>query len=405
MEEKKSKKGIIIAVIITLIVLVAAAIGGYFIYKNMEGDKSSSIGTDWGDTYYTYLANEKEAEVPTIQKDAERYEVQFIPLKENQTPVMTVKYNAEKDDKERVYFGIYHIKEDNTVTGFTKVATTGDFSTELLYNRESEEYKWYVKLEDDENNITYSDIEKEIAKSEITFNNENTENTNGMEEYIKANEDSEYVFTKTDMPVATIEETTAISKFEETFIVPNSVPEIKTITINAIDNVEEAKEEIKGAVSDYKPIENLVTEEVKQSVAEQTTNITNRENAIKEAEEAAKKAAEEKAKKEAEEEAKKGIKAGSYTLKYGTYKSEWGYTYTLKSDGTYKYSGITGSSSGKYKVYYYKGFKDEVEEEPAGWIIEFTPNSSSTHEESFYIKANNQFTALQYANTFKWKSN
>lgn len=386
--EKKSKKNIIIALIITLVVLVAAAIGGYFIYQNTQGEKYKSVGSDWGDIYYAYLENEKETEIPTIQKGAEKYEVQFIPMKENEAPVMTVKYHVEENGNNQFYFGIYHIKEDNTVSGFTQTSLKKDIDVELLYNRKAEEYKWYTKSTSEDENVTYIDIEKEIAKSEVMSNSDDIANVMQTEEYVKLSEDSEYVFLKEDMPSDTIEETTAISKFEETFIVPDSVPEIKTIIINDINNVEEVKEEITEAVSEYKPTEQVITEEVKQSVVEATTNIANREKAIKEAEEAA-----------------KGIKAGSYTLQYGTYKSEWDYTYTIKSNGTYTYNGLGGSASGKYRVYYYQGFKDEVEEEPAGWVIEFTPSSGSTSDESFYIKKNNQFTALQYANTFKWKSN
>ena len=54
MEEKtKNKLPIIITVTVLIIILIAGSIGGYLWYKHNKENKT--IGTQWGDTYYTYL--------------------------------------------------------------------------------------------------------------------------------------------------------------------------------------------------------------------------------------------------------------------------------------------------------------------------------------------------------------
>lgn len=411
--EKKSKKNIVIEVIITLLVLVTAAIGGYFIYQNTEGKRGSAIGSDWGDTYYEFITSEAGKESGAIINNANEYELQFIDVEENETPVMTMKsIKKEKDNTEGIYLGIYYIDENQSVRGYVQTAKkeTQNLDVNLLYNRKEEKYKWYMKLEDSDK-TTYTDIEKNIDSYKEIDRHEDSGNYIQSEEYNKLQENMNFTFNNNEMPTEKIEDTTDISKFEETFIIPDNVEESEAIKLTDITNTETVKQEMTEAVNGYQSEQEILTEKVKQSVTDKTTNIINRENAIKEAEEKAKKEAEEKAKKEAEEkakteeEAKNGIKAGSYTLKYGTYKNNWGDVLTIKTNGTYVgNSSIYGKHSGKYKVFYYKGYKDEMETEPAGWLIKFTPTSGSSTSESFYIKGNNKFSALQYDNTFTWRS-
>ena len=50
---KKSHKKPVIITIIVLLVLIALAVGGYFVYQQIELNKP--LETAWGDTYYAYL--------------------------------------------------------------------------------------------------------------------------------------------------------------------------------------------------------------------------------------------------------------------------------------------------------------------------------------------------------------
>lgn len=396
MEEKKGKKKIIIAVIIIVAVAIAA-IGGYFAYKYVQANKS--IGSNWADTYYAYLEEQSNSNYPMITKGSPKYEAKFIQLEKDTNPIMTLEYTSIVNGENKGNcLGIYTIKEDNTVWGYTTETQERTMEIVLLYNREMNEYRWYTKSVQGEY-TTYEDILKNIGLNKIRLSDQNQQEAEQTEEYKELQKYSSYTFSKSDMPAQTIEDTTPISKFEEIFIVPENIPEIKTIEISDIKDLKQIKEKLIELFEEYKDASQVITEQVEQTVADKVTSIENRKIAIQAAQEQAKKEAEEKARYEALEKAKQGIQAGSYTLKYGTYKSEWGYKYTIKQDGTYTYNGLGGASSGKYKVYYYKGHKDEVETEPAGWIISFSGGSN----ESFYIKANNKFTALQYANTFTWR--
>lgn len=68
---KKNKKLIVAIVIIILLVVIAASVGGYFIFQNIENNKS--VGTTWGDTYYAYL---KEASTEQDLGEREKYGIQ-----------------------------------------------------------------------------------------------------------------------------------------------------------------------------------------------------------------------------------------------------------------------------------------------------------------------------------------
>ena len=69
--KKKSKKLIVALVIIILLILICGSVGGYFIFQNIE--KNKSVGTTWGDTYYAYL---KEASTEQDLGEREKYGIQ-----------------------------------------------------------------------------------------------------------------------------------------------------------------------------------------------------------------------------------------------------------------------------------------------------------------------------------------
>lgn len=68
---KGRKKLIVVLVIIILLILICGSVGGYFIFQNIE--KNKSVGTTWGDTYYAYL---KEASTEQDLGEREKYGIQ-----------------------------------------------------------------------------------------------------------------------------------------------------------------------------------------------------------------------------------------------------------------------------------------------------------------------------------------
>ena len=65
---KGRKKLIVALVIIILLILICGSVGGYFIFQNIE--KNKSVGTTWGDTYYAYL---REASLEQDLGEREKY--------------------------------------------------------------------------------------------------------------------------------------------------------------------------------------------------------------------------------------------------------------------------------------------------------------------------------------------
>ena len=109
------------------------------------------------------------------------------------------------------------------------------------------------------------------------------------------------------------------------------------------------------AIESFISRDELITDEIKQKVADKKQEIIDKELVQKQAEE--------EAQKKAQEEAAKGFKVGEYTLKYGTYKGSgkllngdvnYTATFVLNSDGTYSYTRTTGndtrSSAGTFFV-------------------------------------------------------
>ena len=137
---------------------------------------------------------------------------------------------------------------------------------------------------------------------------------------------------------------------------------------------------------------------------------------------------EEEERKRAEEEAKKGFKVGSYTLKYGTYKSNLegdvvgnNGKYTINQNGTYTY---TKDKDREYNQSTKQYFETSVQESgtyeakmasndgvPVLSIC-FNPTSSNIKqylyygngisEECFEVKSNNSWHGVQYLNDYTY---
>lgn len=373
-EHKKGKKLIPIIVIIILLILVAGTIGGYYIIQNIE--KNKSVGTTWGDTYYAYLKEASieqdlgEREKYGIQPNMENTQIQFCDIEENEAPAMIMTYT--KDDIE--YVNTYKISNDNKVIN---VSYKEPSTIEFLYNIELQQYIWYVHLQ-----MGTQDSYKPVLAGFEELDNENTTNTNNTNsindnsisnitnsinvasnDVTKVEVTPEYTFEKDEATtVETVDgETLTISKFDETFVKPETeLSQKANFDINSMDE-KVIKDAIKTSVSGYKTEEQIVTEEVKANIDEKVTEVQTKQEEIKTAqEEKAKKEEEERKAEEARkaaEEAAKGLKVGNYRLKYGTYKldSDMGTglegTIVLNQDGTFHIKTNFNQSSGDTEIY------------------------------------------------------
>lgn len=181
----------------------------------------------------------------------------------------------------------------------------------------------------------------------------------------------------------------------------------------------------RDSIDKLKTEDELVTEDVKSKVEEEINRIQTNPKSLDETTQSSTTDSHTSTKNSTE------ITAGSYTIKYGTYKSnvteymeEFGGEYTINPDGTFSYTNTwkdydgnisTNTASGTYKVEYAN--MKEIEEMPDDykWVITFTatsysgkgrfeapisPNDKYYNVDSYDITGNNKFQASQYENVW-----
>lgn len=338
--------------------------------------------------------------------------IQFCDIEENETPAMVMTYTKDGVD----YVNTYKISNDNKVIN---VAYKEPSTVEFLYNIELQQYIWYVHIQtgnqDSYKPISsgFEDLEADNSVTENVTSNTNSANvsndvnvsnisnvTNAInvasDDVTKVELTPEYTFEEDEATtVETVDgETLTISKFDETFVKPETeVSQKVDFDINSMDE-KVIKDAVTSTVSGYKTEEQIVTEDVKSNVEEKVTEIQNKQEEIKTAqEEKAKKEEEERKAEEARkaaEEAAKGLKVGNCTLKYGTYKFEMSSmtpplsaTLVLNQNGTFTLKTVNYGESdtlaesenltGTYKV------RLNQETYPGTYenMIRFTPNNGA----------------------------
>lgn len=411
--KKKNRKLIVAIVILILIILIGGSVGGFFIFQNIE--KNKSVGTTWGDTYYAYLKEASleqdlgEREKYGFQANMENTTIQFCDVEENEAPAMVMTYT--KDDVS--YVNTYKISNDNKVIN---VAYKEPSTVEFLYNIELQQYIWYIHIQtgnqDSYKPISsgFEDLETDNSVTENVTTNTNSSNvstdanisnvTNAInvatDDVTKVEVTPEYTFEKDEATtVETVDgETLSISKFDETFVKPETEGSQKVnFDINSMDE-KVIKDAVTATVEGYRTEEQIVTDDVKSSVEDKVTEVKNKQEEIKTAqEEKAKKEEEERKAEEARkaaEEAAKGLKVGNCTLKYGTYKFSMpsmtpplSATLVLNQDGTFSLKTVNYGESdtlaesenltGTYKV------RLNQETYPGTYenMIRFTPNNGA----------------------------
>ena len=294
----KNKKKIAIIIIVILLIIAVAGTGAFFYYQHKK--ETRSVGTTWGDTYFAYLKEAKqqkdfgEMEKYGLEPNMENTQLQFCQIEENEEPMMLMTY--KKEDKS--YVNAYHIGDDGKVVN---VAYKEPSKVELLYNISLKQYIWYIHIEKNNEDLykplTTAKEEIEENKDTNTVAENATKNENDDKEESTTSKKDEDIKEEELTAEITIEkdETTSVEtvdgdvlsipKFDETFVKPEIQESQKTdIDFNKVDE-SELKDLVETTVQGYKPNEQIVTEEVKETVNEKVEQVEEKQEEMKEAEE------------------------------------------------------------------------------------------------------------------------
>ena len=394
--KKKASKKIIIPIIV-VVVLLLGGIGGFFGYKYYKDNQG--LDTEWADTYYTFIKESKEKNTEKKVKDNSK--ITFIQVPEVEEPVMIVKYVEE----EKKYTDIYYINEEKV----ENVISLEPNEVKMLYNIENKTYNWYI------HNTTETEEKYSLVSNSIL---ELTDEEKAKNEYTyKINE---------EIKQETVDgNTLSIKKFDTEFVEPDI--KIEEIDYKEDLNDKELKENLNDGTKEYKTNDKITDKKVQEQVEKKVTEVNTKQEEMTKAQEAVKQKEEEE-RKRAEEEAKKGFKVGSYTLKYGTYKSNLegdvvgnNGKYTINQNGTYTY---TKDKDREYNQSTKQYFETSVQESgtyeakmasndgvPVLSIC-FNPTSSNIKqylyygngisEECFEVKSNNSWHGVQYLNDYTY---
>lgn len=337
-EKKKGKNGFII-VIITILVIIAGAFGGYYVYQKVEFEKP--IEQDWGQSYYVFIKEnieqpediENASENLFDKKDAK---IEFCDVENVEKPIMIYTYT----DGDKDFTNIFHINPVNEEV--LSIVSTEPSTVEYLYDVENKKYDWYIHKENNNDVDSYTVLSEQI---DYEIASENIQNLEVALEHLVI--PIEYTFQKDEKTsVTTIDgDEISISKFDEKFIKTDVVEE-NLVDFDVNISEKEMKDSISSIVSDFKTLENLVTDEDIEEVEKKEIEINNKKQEMEQAEEARKQKEEEEARlaeeKRKQEELEKGLIVGSHRLKYGTYK--------LNIDVTGLYGTITLEPDGKCHI-------------------------------------------------------
>lgn len=316
------KKQKIIIGIIAVIVLIAIMVIVIVLPKDKK--EKETIGADWADLYYEYLQDPESEFFQNRTDDLKNCEIQFLP-REGKYPMMVTYCPAENnatkwnilyiDDAAKVQIGYVSFHKDN-------------YSLKLMYDEKEEKYGWYIYQNRNDTDFSYDNIEKLIAMQEIYKHYGNISDAEKDEKYIELRNSVSKAFYINQMPPKEIKETSIISIFETYFTDPENTYIPKKIKLDNLKDADALKEALKELLSENKTFDEVISDEVKKTVADKHANIESRKAAIE----------------KKEEEDKKSLKVGNYTMKYGTYKgyvgnSATGENFVLKQNSQCEYGG------------------------------------------------------------------
>ena len=383
---KKRLLGIIIAVIIVVALIVVAVI---IIQKN------KGTGTKWGDIYLDVI---KERSILDDSK------IMFYESSLSDKPVMVI-YNDTKrgEDTFETNFSmtIYKIENDKAEE-ITTHAYGDQHEIRFGYDTVKKNYNYFI-YSSTEDSETYESIDS-VALERIVSDEVEKEGLSGSErsnkEKEKLSEHDNYAY----YYKVTNKKSTA---YKDIDYVINTNYKINYIPYEKDENY--LKKEFTKTVKSYQK-----NSEIGSNYKDLTEITNDKEETNKQ-----------------EEPMEETLKAGDYSLNYGTYKSnvteymgEFGGEYTIKPDGTFSYTNTwkdydgnisTNTASGTYEVRYAN--MKEIDEMPDDykWVITFTaisysgkgrftdptsPNDKYYNVDSYDITGNNKFQASQYENVW-----
>ncbi len=379
--------------VILISIIVIGTIVGIFI---MHKDKGTAQGAKWGDVYYAYI---KEI------KPSDNSKILFYESSLSDDPVMAVYDDSKKDANSDVGFSISLYKiENDEVENMSNNIYGNEAEIRFGYDVEKGKYNYFM-YSNTEDSETYESLDS-IAIESIVYDELTKEGLTGTERAEKEKEKLSKYDNYAKYFKVTNEKSTA---YKDVDYVINTDYKFNYISYKKDDNY--LKKEFSKSVKSYQKNKDIGLKF--DSLIEK--NKKNEEiNDTKKVEDV--------------------IKAGDYTLKYGTYKSsissymeEFGGEYTIKPDGTFTYvnnwtdtdgNAYTNNAEGTYKVEYAN--MKEMDEMPDDykWVITFTatsysgkgrfidspiPNDQYYNVDSYAITDNNKFQAEQYENIWTLK--
>ena len=362
----------------------------------MPKNKGNAQDAKWRDVYYAYIKEIK----PKKKKKILFYESSLAD-----DPVMAVYDDSKKDENSDVGFSISLYKiENDEVKNMSNNIYGNEAEIRFGYDVEKGKYNYFM-YSNTEDSETYESLDS-IAIEAIVYDELTKEGLSGTERAEKEKEKLSKYDNYAKYFKVTNEKSTA---YKDVDYVINTDYKFNYISYKKDDNY--LKKEFNKSVKSYQKnkdiglkFDSLIEKNKKNEEIKDTKKVED------------------------------VIKAGDYTLKYGTYKSsitsymeEFGGEYTIKPDGTFTYvnnwtdtdgNTYTNNAEGTYKVEYAN--MKEMDEMPDDykWVIIFTatsysgkgrftdspiPNDQYYNVDSYAITDNNKFQAEQYENIWTLK--
>ena len=385
------KKKLIIILLICIVV-IGIIVGIFIIPKN----KGTAQDAKWGDVYYAYI---KEI------KPSDNSKILFYESSLSDDPVMAVYDDSKKDENSDVGFSISLYKiENDEVKNMSNNIYGNEAEIRFGYDVEKGKYNYFM-YSNTEDSETYESLDS-IAIEAIVYDELTKEGLSATERAEKEKEKLSKYDNYAKYFKVTNEKSTA---YKDIDYVINTDYKFNYISYKKDDNY--LKKEFSKSVKSYQKnkdiglkFDSLIEKNKKNEEIKDTKKVED------------------------------VIKAGDYSLKYGTYKSsissymeEFGGEYTIKPDGTFTYvnnwtdtdgNTYTNNAEGTYKVEYAN--MKEMDEMPDDykWVITFTatsysgkgrftdspiPNDQYYNVDSYAITDNNKFQAEQYENIWTLK--
>lgn len=157
----KTSTKIYLSLSFILLVVIIVAVVTFFMYKSNDEETDN---TSWKDVYLGIIKDDNNFE------DLSDTKLQLCDLDKDKTPELIV--YGTKDSNDKTLAKIYKINDEDKVDTL-QFELENDFGMEFLYNKDDEDYKWYIVTEDYViYDINIEDKNYEIEKSDYDYNSD-----------------------------------------------------------------------------------------------------------------------------------------------------------------------------------------------------------------------------------------